>query len=213
LDNGFDKNDIRWHKHEKLAHYAKDAYDIEYNFKSLNGFKEVEGLHNRGNYDLTQHSKFSGVDLSYFDEATKQRFIPEIIETSVGLSRLFLAVIDKAYNEEELEKGETRIVLKFPPKLAPIKIAVFPLLKNKPELIKKAREVYDLLKKEFRCEFDDNGNIGKRYRRQDEIGTPYCLTIDFDSLENNDVTLRDRDTMKQERIKTDDLIAKLKETL
>ncbi len=209
LANGITESDIRWYKHEKLAHYASDAYDVEYNFKSLGGFKEIEGIHARGDFDLTQHSKFSGVDLSYFDEATKTRFMPQVVETSVGLNRLLFMMIDKAYTEETLENGEIRTVLKFPPKLAPIKVAIFPLLKNKPELISKAKEVYSSLKSEFMCEFDDNGNIGKRYRRQDEIGTPFCLTIDFDSLENDDVTVRDRDTMAQERIK----IAELKDYL
>jgi glycyl-tRNA synthetase len=205
LGLGFNAKEIKWHQHEKLAHYASAAYDIEYNFKSLGGFKEVEGIHARGDWDLSQHSKFSGTDLSYFDEATKTRFMPQVVETSAGLNRLLLMMIDKAYTEETLEKGETRMVLKFPLSLAPIKVAVFPLLKNKPELVAKAREVYDSLKSNFRCEFDDNGNIGKRYRRQDEIGTPFCLTVDFDSLENDDVTLRDRDSMKQERIKISEL--------
>jgi len=209
LANGLTESDIRWYKHEKLAHYASDAYDVEYNFKSIGGFKEIEGIHARGDFDLTQHSKFSGIDLSYFDEATKTRFMPHVVETSAGLNRLLFMMIDKAYTEETLENGEIRTVLKFPPKLAPIKVAIFPLLKNKPELISKAKEVYNSLKSDFMCEFDDNGNIGKRYRRQDEIGTPFCLTIDFASLENDDVTVRDRDTMTQDRIK----IAELKDYL
>ena len=213
LDNGLDEKDIRWYKHEKLAHYASAAYDIEYNFKSLGGFKEVEGFHARGDWDLTQHSKFSGVDLSYFDEAKKARFTPHIVETSAGLNRFLLMIIDKAYTEETLENGETRTVLKFPKKLAPIKIAIFPLLKNKPELVAKAEEIYKDLREDFRCEFDDNGNIGKRYRRQDEIGTPYCLTVDFDSLEKGDVTVRDRDSMIQERINISDLKNYFKEKL
>jgi glycyl-tRNA synthetase len=213
LANGLKESDIRWYKHEKLAHYASDAYDIEYNFKSLGGFKEVEGIHARGDFDLTQHSKFSGIDLSYFDEATKTRFIPHVVETSAGLGRLLFMMIDKAYTEETLENGEVRTVLKFPPKLAPIKVAIFPLLKNKPELVNKAREVYHSLKADFMCEFDDNGNIGKRYRRQDEIGTPFCLTVDFDSLENNDVTVRDRDSMEQTRIKITELKNYLKARL
>lgn len=205
LSLGIKPENIRWYKHEKLAHYASEAYDIEYNFESLGGFKEVEGIHARGDWDLSQHSKFSGTDLSYFDEATKTRFVPHVVETSAGLGRLFLMVLDQAYTEEEVKEGESRTVLKFPPKLAPIKAAIFPLLKNKPELVAKAREVYDSLKSEFMCEFDDNGNIGKRYRRQDEIGTPFCLTIDFDSLEKDDVTVRDRDNMEQARIKISEL--------
>ncbi len=204
LEFGFSEEDIKWYKHEKLAHYASEAYDIEYNFKALGGFKEIEGIHARGNWDLSQHSKFSGVDLSYLDEKNGGRFIPHIVETSAGLNRIFLAVIDKAYNEEEID-GEIRTVLKFDKRLAPIKAAIFPLLKNKPVLVEKAREIYDGLKKEFMCEFDDNGNIGKRYRRQDEIGTPFCITIDFDSLEDGAVTVRDRDTMKQERVPVSEL--------
>jgi len=213
LANGIAAEDIRWYKHEKLAHYASEAYDVEYNFKSLGGFKEIEGIHARGDWDLSQHSKFSGVDLSYFDETTKTRYMPNVVETSVGLNRLLYMFIDKAYNEETLENGDVRTVLKFPKHLAPVKVAIFPLLKNKPDLVAKAREVYMSLRSEFMCEFDDNGNIGKRYRRQDEIGTPYCLTIDFDSLEGNDVTIRDRDTMQQSRIKIADLKNYLKENL
>lgn len=213
LEYGIPEDRIRWYKHEKLAHYASEAYDIEFDFKSLRGFKEVEGIHARGDWDLSQHSKFSGADLTYFDDATKERFIPHIMETSVGLGRLFLMFIDNAYTEEDVD-GEARVVLKFDKRLAPIKVAVFPLLKNKPELVKKAREVYDMLKGEFMCEFDDNGNIGKRYRRQDEIGTPYCVTVDFDTIEkDNTVTIRDRDTMKQERMKIEDLKVFLKESI
>ncbi len=206
LEYGFAKESIQWHKHEKLAHYASEAYDIEYDFKSLGGFKEIEGIHARGNWDLSQHSKFSGVDLSYLDEKTGNRFIPHIMETSAGLNRIFFATIDNAYNEEDVD-GEKRVVLKLDKRLSPIKAAIFPLLKNKPELVKKAKEVFDDLKIKFMCEFDDNGNIGKRYRRQDEIGTPFCVTVDFDTLEKDDVTVRDRDTMKQERIKIKDLQA------
>jgi glycyl-tRNA synthetase len=202
LDLGIKESNLQWHKHENLVFYAKEAYDIEYKYPF--GFQEVEGIHARGDYDLTQHSKFSGKDLSYLDPTTNEKFMPHIVETSAGVGRTFLAILSEAYQEEELE-GETRIVLKLAPKLAPIKIAIFPLLKNKPELVAKAREVYDQLKLIWRCEFDDNGNIGKRYRRQDEIGTPYCLTIDFDTLTNNEVTVRDRDTMKQERINISDL--------
>lgn len=214
LSHGIQEDKIRWYKHEKLAHYASEAYDIEFDFKSLGGFKEVEGIHARGDWDLSQHSKFSGVDLSYFDEENKNRFIPHIMETSVGLARLFLMFIDNAYTEDELG-GEKRTVLKLPFALAPVKAAIFPLLKNKPELVKKAKEVYDILKTELSCEFDDNGNIGKRYRRQDEIGTPFCVTIDFDTLgENaellNTVTVRDRDTGNQERIKIEELSEFLK---
>ena len=193
---------MRWHKHENLVFYAKQAYDIEYNFPF--GFKELEGIHARGNYDLTQHAKFSKQDLSYLDPATNEKFVPHVVETSAGVGRTFLAVLNDAYKEEKVN-GEKRIVLALNPKLAPIKIAIFPLLKNKPELVKKAHDLYNDLKNNWRCEFDDNGNIGKRYRRQDEIGTPFCLTVDFDSLENDDVTVRERDSMKQTRIKISEL--------
>lgn len=203
LEYGIEKKDIQWHKHEKLAHYASEAYDIEYNFKCLGSFKEVEGIHARGNWDLSQHSKFSGQDLNYQDESG-EKFIPHIMETSAGLNRFFLMFLDKAYAEEEVN-GETRIVLKLDRRLSPIKAAIFPLLKNKPQLKEKALEVYNLLKSEMMCEFDDSGNIGKSYRRQDEIGTPYCVTIDFDTLENETVTVRDRDTMQQERVKIGEL--------
>ncbi len=202
LDLGIKAENLKWHKHENLVFYAKEAYDIEYKFPF--GFKELEGVHARGDYDLSVHSKASGKDLNYLDPITNEKFTPNVVETSAGVGRTFLAILTECYKEEVLE-GETRIVLAFPPRLAPIKIAVFPLLKNKAELIKKAREVYDVLKQNWRCEFDDNGNIGKRYRRQDEIGTPYCLTIDFESLENNEVTVRDRDTMTQIRIKISEL--------
>lgn len=199
IDLGLKKENLKWHEHENLVFYAKAAWDIEYKFPF--GFKELEGVHSRGDYDLTQHSKFSGKDLSYLDPKTNKRYTPHVVETSVGVDRTFLAVITEAYTEEKFGEGKQRVVLKFPPKLAPIKVAIFPLLKNKPELVKKAREIFENLSDEFMCEFDDNGNIGKRYRRQDEIGTPYCLTVDFDSLEDDSVTVRDRDTMGQERIK------------
>lgn len=204
LEYGIDEGRIRWYEHEKLAHYASQAFDVEYDFKSLGGFKEVEGVHARGNWDLSQHSKFSGADLSYFDEKTGERFVPHIMETSVGLGRLFLMFLDQAFTQED-NNGEMRTVLKLDPRLAPIKVAIFPLMKNRPELVVKAKEIFDTLKADFMCEFDDNGNVGKRYRRQDEIGTPFCVTVDFESLEDGAVTVRDRDTMRQERIKIADL--------
>ncbi len=207
LDLGIKPENLRWHEHENLVFYAKAAWDIEYNFPF--GFKELEGIHNRSDYDLTQHSKFSGVDLSYRDPHTNEKYIPWIVETSVGLDRSFLMVLCDAYTEEVISEGDARIVLKFPKKLAPVQVAVFPLLKNKEELVGKAREVYDVLRPHLRCEFDDNGNVGKRYRRQDEIGTPYCVTIDFDTLEDDTVTVRDRDTMEQKRVS----ITELKELL
>jgi len=197
LDLGISAANLRWHQHEHLVFYAQAAYDIEYRYPF--GFKELEGLHARGDYDLTQHSKYSGQDLSYFDPATNKKFMPHVVETSVGVGRLLLALLCEAYQEEAVEDG-VRTVLKIAPSLAPVKIAVFPLLKNKPELVEKARAVFNDLKLTWRCEFDDNGNIGKRYRRQDEIGTPYCITIDFDTLEKNEVTVRDRNSMQQEKI-------------
>jgi len=213
IDLGFKPENLRWHEHENLVFYAKAAWDIEYNFPF--GFKELEGVHARGNYDLTQHQTFSGKDLSYLDPQTNERYLPHVVETSVGLDRTFLAVMTEFYDEDQLG-GETRVVMRFPRKLAPIKVAVFPLLKNKPELVAKAREVYDMLKKEMRAEFDDNGNVGKRYRRQDEIGTPHCVTIDFETLgeENPDlkdmVTVRNRDTGEQTRVSISELIQFLK---
>lgn len=191
----FKESKLRWLKHKNLVFYAKEAYDIEYKFPF--GFKELEGVHARGDYDLTQHMKYSGADLSYTDPQTNKKYIPHIIESSVGVGRIALAALTNAYTEEELD-GDKRTVLKFPAVLAPIKVAVFPLLKNKPELVAKAKEVFDEIKQNYMAEFDDNGNIGKRYRRQDEIGTPLCVTVDFDSLEKGTVTVRNRDTMKQE---------------
>lgn len=216
IDLGIKPENLRWHQHENLVFYAKAAWDIEYNFPF--GFKELEGVHNRSDYDLTQHSKFSGVDLSYRDPQTNEKYTPWIVETSVGVGRTFLMVMTEAYTEEKLSEDDTRIVLKFPKKLAPVQVAVFPLMKNKPELVEKAREIYLTLRKSFRVEFDDNGNVGKRYRRQDEIGTPYCITVDFDTIGQGDnvaladtVTIRDRDNMQQERVKITVLPEYLKE--
>lgn len=199
---GLAEKNLKWHKHENLVFYAQEAYDIEYAFPF--GFKELEGVHARGDYDLTQHAKYSGKDLSYTDPKTGEKFVPHIIESSVGVGRTVLAVLTEAYTEEDLD-GDQRVVMKFPKKLAPVKAAVFPLLKNKPELVSLAKEIYDALKLDFMCEFDDNGNVGKRYRRQDEIGTPYCITVDFETLESRTVTVRDRDTMEQTRVAIADL--------
>ncbi|MEA2089130.1 MAG: glycine--tRNA ligase [Patescibacteria group bacterium] len=197
---GAKKKDIRRYEHpkEKLSHYSKKTVDIEYRFPF--GFSELFGMAHRGNFDLTQHSKKSGEKLEYRDTQTNECYIPHILEPTFGVDRSILATLISAFTEEKIDK-EKRIVMKFPKNIAPVKIAVFPLLRNKPKLVKKAKEIYDILKQKYVCEFDDNGNIGKRYRRQDEIGTPYCVTVDFDSLEKNDITVRDRDTMKQERIK------------
>ena len=194
------------------AHYSKHSVDTEFDFPM--GQKELLGLAYRTDYDLTKHSEHSKVDLSYFDETKKERFIPHCIEPTFGVGRLVLAVLSDAYTEDEMG-GEKRVYLKFSPNVAPIRVAVFPLLKNKPELVAKAREVFSMLKKSFpNVMFDDNGNIGKRYRRQDEIGTPYCVTIDFDTLGENaalidTVTLRNRDTGAQERIAIASLAVRL----
>lgn len=203
-DLGIDESNLRYSQHENLVFYASDAWDIEYKFPSL-GFDEIEGIHDRTDYDLTQHEKFSGTDLHYTDPQTQEKYIPWVLETSMGMGRCFLAVMCDAYTVEQLENGETRTVMKFKPELAPVQFAVFPLLKNKPELVAKAREIFADLSKKYVCEWDDNGNIGKRYRRQDEIGTPKCVTIDFQTLEDDTVTVRDRDTTEQTRVKIDEL--------
>ncbi len=194
------------------AHYSKRTIDFEFDFPF--GKKELYGLAYRTDFDLLAHAGLSKVDLSYFDEETKKRFVPHVIEPSFGVDRTVLAILSSAYVEDEMG-GEKRVYLKLAPSVAPVKVAVFPLLKNKPELVAKAREVYAALKKEFGAvEFDDNGNIGKRYRRQDEIGTPYCLTVDFDTIEKDDsVTVRDRDTGKQERISLKEISKFLKAKL
>ena len=211
LEYGIDEKNIHWYKHEKLAHYASEAFDIEYNFKALGGFKETEGIHARGNWDLSQHSKFSGADLSYFDQEKNERFIPHIMETSVGLGRLVFMFLDQSYTEE-LVGEETRVVLKFDKRLAPVKVAILPLSK-KEELSVPAKKIWETLKQNFMCEYDETQSIGKRYRRQDEIGTPYCVTVDFETLNDDAVTVRDRDTMTQERIKISELENYFKEKL
>ncbi|KKW13029.1 MAG: Glycine-tRNA ligase [Parcubacteria group bacterium GW2011_GWA2_49_9] len=194
------------------AHYSKRTIDFEFEFPF--GKKELYGLAYRTNYDLTNHATASGVDMSYMDEETKEKIIPHVIEPSLGVGRSLLAVLLSAYTEDEMN-GEVRTYLKFKPSVAPVKVAVFPLLKNKPELVTKAREVYGTLKKEFGAVmFDDNGNIGKRYRRQDEIGTPFCVTVDFDTIEKDQsVTVRDRDSGKQERVAIAELQSFLKAKL
>jgi len=209
LDLGLKEGNLRWKQHENLVFYAKDAWDIEYNFPW--GFDELEGVHARGDYDLTQHSKGCGKELEYYDQENNQRFIPHIIESSAGVERTVFAVIADAYTEEEVN-GETRVVLKFNKKIAPVKVAVLPLSK-KEELTKPTLEVFENLNEKFICQYDETQSIGKRYRRQDEIGTPYCVTFDFESLEDNAVTVRDRDTMEQERIKVNELENYLSEKL
>ncbi|MEK7121202.1 MAG: glycine--tRNA ligase [Patescibacteria group bacterium] len=210
LELGIKKEKLQFRPHAKdeLAHYAKMAEDIEYEFPF--GWHEMEGIHNRGDWDLSRHSKFSGEDFSEIDEKTGERFYPYIIETSAGADRAALAFLVDAYSEDQDNK---RVVLKLHPKLSPYKAAVFPLLRNKPDLINKAREVYLKLKKHFNVAWDDRGNIGKRYYAQDEIGTPFCITVDFDTLNDDTVTIRDRDTMKQERVKISGLGEILKEKI
>ena len=199
-------DNLGFYEHEKLAHYAKKAFDIEYKASPIG--KEMEGIHWRGDWDLSRHSEYSGQDLSYTDVETNEKFIPNIVETSGGVDRTFLFLLLDAYHEE----GD-RVVLKLHPKLAPFKAAVFPLLKNKPELVEKAREIYKLLKFNFNIVWDDRGNIGKRYYAQDEIGTPFCVTVDFQTLEDGTVTIRDRDTAKQERVNERDIAAHIKNRL
>ncbi len=199
---GFGDNKYRFHDHDKLAHYANAATDIE--FEMPFGFKEVEGIHSRTDFDLASHEKFSGKKLQYFDPELNKSYTPYVIETSIGVDRMFLSTLSAAYAEEVLEDGETRVVLRLPAALAPIKLAVLPLVK-KDGLPEKAREVIDALKFDFKCQYDEKDSIGKRYRRQDAIGTPYCVTVDHQSLQDNTVTIRYRDTMQQERVAIDKL--------
>ena len=194
---GLGDGKYRFHDHEKLAHYANAATDIEFEFPF--GFKELEGIHSRTDFDLGNHQKFSGRKIQYFDPETNESYTPYVVETSIGLDRMFLAVLSAAYCEEKLENGETRTVLRIPPVLSPVKAAVLPLVK-KDGLPEVAREIMDTLKYDFNCQYDDKDSIGKRYRRQDAIGTPYCITIDHDTLADRCVTVRDRDTMAQERV-------------
>jgi glycyl-tRNA synthetase len=198
---------LRLKQHENLVFYARDAWDIEYKFDW--GWKEIEGIHWRGDYDLTQHMEHSGKDLRYMDPHTDEKYLPHVIETSSGLDRTFFTVMAEHYREDS---ENTRVVLDLPRVLAPIKIAVSPLLRNKSELVEKAREVFSLIKPIFgHVMWDDHGNIGKRYRRQDEIGTPFCVVIDFDTLEDQSVTVRHRNSMEQERILVTDLVSYIKE--
>ncbi|MCQ2116696.1 MAG: glycine--tRNA ligase [Bacteroidales bacterium] len=199
---GMGAENYRYHDHEKLAHYANAATDIEFNFPF--GFKELEGVHSRTNFDLGRHQEYSGKKIQYFDPETNESYVPYVIETSIGVDRTVLAVLSGAYNEEVLEGGDTRVVLKFHPALAPVKVAVLPLIKKDglPEL---AREILGKLMIDFNCQYDEKDSIGKRYRRQDAIGTPYCVTVDHDSLTDGCVTLRERDTMAQERVPISEL--------
>ncbi len=204
LSLGINKDKLRFKDHEKLAHYAKAATDIEYEYPW--GFDEVMGIHNRGDWDLSRHQEFSGQNMSYRDPETNEEFIAWDIETSAGVDRTFLVLLIDAYREDG-----GRVFLSLDSRIAPYKAAVFPLLGNKPELTEKAREIYKDLQKEMMVSWDDRGNIGKRYAAQDEIGTPYCITVDFDTLNDSSVTVRDRDSAKQERVKIGDLRAYLSE--
>ncbi|MCS7317537.1 MAG: glycine--tRNA ligase [Candidatus Dojkabacteria bacterium] len=205
---GLRSQNLRFKRHEKLVFYASKAFDIEYNFRTLGGFKELEGIHDRGDYDLSQHSKFSGIELDYFDPDTQESFIPHIIETSIGLNRLFFAVLEDALTVEKVRNGkgeiDNRIVLKISKYLSPIKIGILPLVKQD-KLIELSRSIQNVLKREYITQIDISGSIGKRYRRFDEIGTPYCITVDFKTLEDSTVTVRDRDTMQQDRVSIADL--------
>ena len=208
LSLGLGKENYKFHDHLKLAHYANAAADIEFQFPF--GFKELEGIHSRTDFDLKQHEQFSGKKLQYFDVEKNESYVPYVVETSVGLDRLFLAILSSALKEETLEGGETRTVLSLPPALAPIKVAVFPLVKKDglPEL---AEKIINDLKFDFNVTYDEKDTVGKRYRRQDAIGTPYCITVDHQSLEDTTVTIRHRDTMQQERLKIDAVYSFLNE--
>ncbi len=199
---GFGDEHYRFHDHIKLAHYANAAADVEFEFPF--GFKEVEGIHSRTNYDLSRHSEFSGKKITYYDTERGESYIPYVVETSIGVDRMFLQVLSASYKEEALEGGDTRTVLSIPAPLAPVKVAVLPLIK-KPELAAVANEIIDSLKFDYAVQYDEKDSIGKRYRRQDAIGTPLCVTVDFESLEDGCVTLRHRDTMAQQRIAISEL--------
>ncbi len=197
LNLGIPESEYRFHKHDKLAHYANAAFDIEFNFPM--GFKELEGIHSRTDFDLKSHQEFSGKKIQYFDPELNESYVPYVVETSIGLDRTFLAVLSYAYTEEKLEDGSERVVMKIPPFLSPIKAAVLPLVK-KDGLPEKAMAIFDSLKNDYMCFYEEKDSIGKRYRRQDAIGTPYCITVDHQTTEDNTVTIRERDTMKQDRV-------------
>lgn len=207
LDLGVREEKMRWHEHEKLAHYADAALDIQYEYPI--GWKEVEGIHSRTDYDLRRHEELSGKKMQYFDQSTRDRYIPYVVETSVGLDRTILMLLCDAYREEEV-KGEERVVMSFHPEVAPIKAAVFPLIKKEglPEV---AKAIHQDLKAEMNAMYDESGSVGKRYRRMDEAGTPFCITVDFDTLEDDTVTVRDRDTMEQVRIPKEGVVRYVKD--
>lgn len=207
---GLGNDNYRYHDHLNLAHYANAACDIQFNFPM--GFRELEGIHSRTDFDLKSHEKFSGKKLQYFDSEDNQNYIPYVVETSVGLDRMFLSVLASSYKEEKLEDGSERVVLKIPAPLAPNKVAILPLMK-KDGLPEKAHEIMNLLKFDFRCFYEEKDAIGKRYRRQDAIGTPYCITVDHQTLQDNTVTIRNRDTMKQERVAISEVKAIIAESV
>ena len=199
---GMGEENYRFHDHENLAHYANAATDIEFNFPF--GFKELEGIHSRTNFDLKAHQEKSGKKINFFDAEEQESYVPYVIETSIGLDRLFLAVLCHSYKEEKLDNNETRVVLKIPAFLAPVKVAILPLTK-KDGLPEKAKEILGELKLLYNCKYEEKDSIGKRYRRQDAIGTPFCVTIDHQTLNDNSITLRNRDSMEQKRIQIEDL--------
>ncbi len=208
---GTPSSKLRYHDHDNLAHYADAAVDIEFEFPF--GFRELEGIHSRTDFDLKAHQELSGKKLQYFDPSINENYVPYVVETSIGCDRMFLAQVSNALVEETVPdadgKESTRVVMKLNPAIAPVKVAVLPLLKNKEELTSAAKDVFDKLKSSFNCQYDEKDAIGRRYRRQDAIGTPYCVTIDFDTLEDGTVTIRDRDSLHQERVNIDDLKAKV----
>ena len=202
LAMGIPQSEYRFHEHDKLAHYANAAFDIEFNFPM--GFKELEGIHSRTDFDLKSHQEHSGKKIQYFDPELNESYTPYVVETSIGVDRTFLAVLTFAYTEEKLEDGSSRVVMKIPPFLAPVKAAVLPLVK-KDGLPEKAMEIFNALKYDFNCFYEEKDSIGKRYRRQDAIGTPYCITVDHQTSVDNTVTIRERDSMKQERVAIEQL--------
>ncbi len=210
LELGFGRESLqsRAHADDELAHYADVAEDVEFLFPF--GWQEIEGVHDRGDWDLSRHSEYSGKDLSYTDPETKESFVPMVIETSMGVDRTCLALLVNGYDEEDLGDGDTRTVMHFSPIVAPVKVAVLPLSKK---LAEPTREISRELRRHWSCSYDESGNIGRRYRRQDEIGTPWCVTYDFDSREDGEVTIRDRDSMDQERVAASDLVSVLRERM
>lgn len=208
IELGFDKENLNYKDHEKLAFYAKAACDII--FKYPFGWNELNGIHYRTDYDLSRHQEYSGKNMLYIDPVTNEKYVPHVVEYSIGADRLTLAALCEFYDEETLEGGDTRVVYRFHPAIAPYKVAVLPLQKN---LSEKAREIYKKLSKHFMCTYDEAGSIGKRYRRQDQIGTPFCVTIDFDTMEDETITIRDRDTMEQKRVSVEELIAYVNEKI